>query len=121
MTINDVIDKWKKFVSDMNTKGIPLPTARDPKTGTGSVTFSLVVFSAGLCGLSIIFMLSTSVAKLTTDFTLNPETTAQVKSAFDSSFQFLIASLSAYLGRKFQKDPKGTITVEPENPSQAES
>lgn len=112
MTLNDVLEKWKKFVSDMNEKGVPLPMARDPKTKMGSVTLSLVVFSAGLCGLAILFMLAGALAKLTGFLVLNADTIAQIKAAFDSGFQFLIASLSAYLGRKFQKDSKGDITVE---------
>ena len=112
MTIQQLTDNWQAFVDNMNSKGIPIPMARDPKTGVGSLTTSLVVFSAGLCGLAIIFMLSTSVAKLTTNFTLNSETALQIKQAFDSSFQFLIVALSAYLGRKFQRDSKGELTTE---------
>lgn len=112
MSLKDLLQKWKNFISDMNDKGIPVPTARDPKTKTGSVTFSLVVFSAGLCGLAILFMLGSAVAKLTGFMVINVETVSQIKAGFDSSFQFLIASLSAYLGRKFQKDPNGTITAD---------
>lgn len=121
MTIQQLIDKWKTFVGNLNTKGVPIPMVRDPKGGQGSVTLTLVAFSAGLCILSIIFMLSTSVAILTTDFTLNSETTAQVKQGFDSSFQFLIASISAYLGRKFQRDPKGELTVESKDAGKADA
>lgn len=108
----DLIAKWKNFVEKMNSNGIPLPTARDPKTKTGSVTFSLVVVSAGLCVMTILLMLGTSVAKLSSDFVLNPETASQIHDAFVSSFQFLIASLSAYLGRKMQRDPSGAISMD---------
>lgn len=108
----NLIDRWKSFVRDMNSKGIPIPTIRDPKTGSGSVTLSLVFASSALCIVAIFFMLSAAIAKLTGYFILNAETTAQIKSAFDSSFQFLIASLSAYLGRKMQRDPKGALSVD---------
>ena len=112
MTAQDLIASWKQAVINLNEKGIPLPMVRDPKTKKPSATLTLVVVSAGLCIISILFMLSTSVAKLTTDFTLNPETLAEIKQAFDSSFQFLIVAISAYLGRKLQRDPKGELTME---------
>lgn len=108
----NLIAKWKLFVDKMNTKGIPIPVARDPKTGKGSVTLSLVVFSAGLCGVSILMMLGTSVAKLSTNFVLNQETANQIHDAFVSSLEFLVASLGGYLGRKMQKDPNGAVTLE---------
>lgn len=108
----NLIAKWKAFVERMNSQGIPLPTARDPKTKVGSVTLSLVVFSAGLCGTSIMIMLGTSLAKLSTNFVLNAETSTQIHDAFVSSLQFLVASLGAYLGRKMQKDPNGGVTLE---------
>jgi hypothetical protein len=111
---SNVIEKWKKFVDQMNSHGIPVPTARDPKTKTGSVTFSLVCVSAGLCGISILIMLGTSVAKLKSDFNLTAETAAQIHDAFTSSLEFLGMSLGAYLGRKFQSDGKGAVSIDDE-------
>jgi hypothetical protein len=40
--------KWKSMVSEMNDKGLPLPTVRDPKTGKGSVSLTLVFLSSFL-------------------------------------------------------------------------
>ena|SRR6185369_4345921 len=37
--------KWDAFVNKMNSKGIPLPTIRDPKTGLGSISLTLVFIS----------------------------------------------------------------------------
>jgi hypothetical protein len=108
----DLIAKWKTFVEKLNSQGIPLPTLRDPKTKVGSVTYTFVCVSGGLCVISVLLMLGTSIAKISSDFVLNPETSAQIHDAFSSSFQFFIASFSAYLGRKMQRDPNGTITLE---------
>jgi hypothetical protein len=96
----------------MNSQGIPLPTARDPKTGAGSVTFTLVAVSGGMCMVSILIMLGTCVAKLKSDFTLNAETATQIHDAFMSSLEFLGMSLGAYLGRKMQKDPNGGVSLD---------
>lgn len=112
MKLQDLEGKWKNFVVRLNENGILLPMVHDPKTKTGSVTLTLVVMSSGLCGLAVVFMLATAVTQLASDFTLTPQTSEQIKNAFASSFQFLIASLSAYLGRKFQRDDKGGLTVE---------
>lgn len=38
-------ESWNKFVNLLNTKGVPLPTIRDPKTGYGSVSLTLVFIS----------------------------------------------------------------------------
>jgi hypothetical protein len=108
----NLISKWKEIITKMNSSGIPAPTVRDPKTGLGSVTCTLVVVSAGLCTGSILLMLGTCLAKISNDFVLNPETAAQIHDAFVSSLQFLIASLGAYLGRKMQRDANGAISME---------
>ena len=108
----NLIQKWKVFVEKMNEKGVPIVVARDPKTKEGSVTLTLVVVSAGMCMASVGIMLATSIAKIHSDFTLTPETSAQIHDAFGSSFQFLIASLGAYLGRKFQSDGKGAASLD---------
>lgn len=43
--MNTLITKWKTFVDKMNKYGIPVPTVRDPKTGLGSVSLTLVFIS----------------------------------------------------------------------------
>ena len=108
----EIIEKWKSFVEKMNSQGVPIVTARDPKTKSGSVTLTLVVVSAGLCAISILIMLGTCVVKLKTDFDLNPQTSTEIHDAFVSSLEFLGMSLGAYLGRKMQNDGKGNITLD---------
>jgi hypothetical protein len=46
MDIKELFEKWKQFVRDMNAKGIPVPTVRDPKTGFGSISLTLVFISS---------------------------------------------------------------------------
>ena len=53
--LKDLKKWWPGFVSKMNALGIPLPTIRDPKSGIGSVSLTLVFISsllviAGLVG-----------------------------------------------------------------------
>lgn len=103
MLINDLKNKWIDFVNKLNSKGIPVPTARDPNTGKGSLTASILVFSAGLFGICIFFMLATAVAKWAGAFTLTEATTSQVKMAADYSFQFFVTAYTGYLGRQMQK------------------
>lgn len=103
MDLNQFKEKWIAFVNRMNKYGIPVPVVRDPRTGKGSVTAALVVFSAGLFGLCIMFMLASAVAKWAGLFILTAESLLQIKTAADYSFQFLLAALGGYLGRHLQK------------------
>ena len=45
---------WRELIRLANTKGIPLPTVRDPKTGIGSVSLTLVVLSSGTVLLGLL-------------------------------------------------------------------
>lgn len=101
--MQDIKNKWIAFVDKMNKYGVPVPTVRDPRTGKGSITAALVVFSAGLFGFCIMFMLAASVAKWAGAFVMTTEALLQVKTAADYSFQFLLAALGGYLGRHLQK------------------
>lgn len=121
MTMKELSNKWTNFVNRMNRLGIPVPTVRDPKTGKGSITTTLVVCSAGLFGICILFMLGSAIAKLAGFFALTDVTTAQVKTAADYSFQFLLAAIGAYLGRFMQQGPTSDSTdlPLPQKPSKA--
>lgn len=103
MSLNDFKDKWISFVNRMNKYGVPVPVVRDPRTGKGSITAALVVFSAGLFGFCILFMIASTVAKWAGLFAMTDLAIAQVKTAADYSFQFLLAALGGYLGRHLQK------------------
>jgi len=47
----NIAQKWKEIVIKLNENGVPVPMARDPKTGKGSVSLSMVVVSFGLMSL----------------------------------------------------------------------
>ena len=99
-----LIEKWKEIISKANEKGVPVPTARDPKTKEGSASFSLLVVSAGLCVISILMMLGVAISKLSGVFTVNADTLNSVQNAFMASLQFFGACGALYFGRKYQKD-----------------
>lgn len=92
----NLVDKWKQFVSDMNAKGIPMPMIRDPKTGTGSVSLTLVFISFNTWLVSVIGKAAGALGGMDTSQTLN---------------MFVIAA-SLYFGRKFQRDEKGNVSLE---------
>ena len=46
MDFRKIKEKVQTFIATMNSKGIPVPTARDPQTGLGSVSFTLVLISS---------------------------------------------------------------------------
>lgn len=103
MDFSKLKQKWIEFVNRMNKYGVPVPVVRDPRTGKGSITAALVVFSAGLFGFCILFILASTVAKWAGFFTLTEISLTQIKTAADYSFQFLLAALGGYLGRHLQK------------------
>lgn len=113
--IKGIKDGWLKFVDRMNKYGVPVPVVRDPRTGKGSITAALVVFSAGLFGICIVFMLAAAIGKWAGFFALTDVSAASVKTAADYSFQFLLAALGGYLGRHLQK---GESIDESNQPSQ---
>lgn len=112
----DIAAKWKELVDKANTNGIPVPVVRDPKTGKGSITATLVVVSSGLCAISILMMLAVFMSKMTAFFTLNDATFNIMKEAFSSSMQFFVAAIGAYLGRKMQKSGNEVTLDKEEKP-----
>jgi len=116
MTFETIKNKWAGFVNRMNRMGVPVPTVRDPKTGRGSITATLVVASAGLFAICIGFMLATSIGKWAGFFVLTDAAFAQVRVAADYSWQFLMTAIGAYLGRFMQKGSDETPEPIPASP-----
>jgi len=73
-------------VESLNSKGIPLPTVRDPKTHKGSVSLTLVVLSSALVIFGCIVKL---LGKDLVDIS--------------HSLEFFYASSALYWGRHWQK------------------
>jgi hypothetical protein len=94
----------------MNKKGVPIPLARDPKTGKGSLTFTMSVVSFGVC----IVLLAGKVTNILGDVD------------YDNALWLLGLTLSTYLGRQYQKNGKemnlgisGSTSKNVEEPSDA--
>jgi hypothetical protein len=97
--MNKYWQKWLALVSKANSLGIPVPTIRDPKTGLGSVSLTLVFVSS-------LFVIAGIVGKWSAKF-------GDIDMA--SAFQFFWTAVSLYWGRKFQsKDVKFTDSVSEE-------
>ena len=95
-------DKWIEIVTKANSMGIPLPTVRDPKTGAGSVSLTMLAIS---CVLVIIGLIGKWSGKLgIVDI--------------DNSLQFFYASSALYFGRNFSAKSKvaADLEVEPTEP-----
>ena len=88
---NDILENIKGLFSSTNKDGIPLPMVRDPKTGAGSLTATMVVTSFMIC----VILLGGKVTKLVGDVDYN------------NALWLLGISLGAYMGRKFTSDSKG--------------
>lgn len=106
-----ILEWWMQLVNAANENGIPLPMARDPKTGKGSLSVSMVQVSFALCVVPVILMTGTVLAKLTGVFNLNDANSQQLMNAFSASIQLYIVSFGGYLGRKLQRDPKGAVNM----------
>ena len=78
----------KKFIATWNSKGVNALVMRDPKTGKGSITASLVVIS---CACVVASLVTNKVDK-------------------SGSFEFYLASIGVYLGRKMTN--KDGLTVD---------
>lgn len=104
--MNQIFSKILQSIADAivagNSKGLPFPMVRDPRTGTSSATLTMVVVSFGLC----ILLLAGKVTKVVGDV------------EYANVLWLHGISLSAYLGRKFQGKGKdvqlGDIAVNTE-------
>lgn len=86
MTLQELKDKWKKITSDMNQRGVPMPTIRDPKTGFGSVSLTLVFISSVIVVAGIIGKSAGVLGGLD----------------MNSAMEFFWTAVSLYFGRQFQ-------------------
>jgi hypothetical protein len=75
-----MFESIKSFITSWNNQGVNLPMARDPLTGKGSISASLVILSSFFVILSLF--------------------TSKISSS--GAFDFYLASATLYLGRKYQ-------------------
>jgi len=79
--------KWKMVVNRANAVGVPLPTIRDPKSGLGSVSLTLIFLSSLLVILGIVGKWSKSLGEI------------DIRNALE----FFYASSALYFGRQWNK------------------
>ena len=89
------MNKWNEFIKILNTKGIPIPTIRDPKTQQGSISLTLVFISFNLFVLSVIGKYAAIFGGIDTNQSLN----------------LFYACAALYWGRKFQN---GNVSINDE-------
>jgi len=98
MTLDDLSLKYKEIISKLNTHGIPLPVLTDPKSGRGSVSYTMLWISFNLCVVGIVGKWSKALDGVDIN---------QAQSLF-------YACAALYWGRGFQNGKNGSI-IEPEN------
>jgi hypothetical protein len=81
-----MLEQVKKIMEKLNKAGVPLPVLRDPQTGLGSVTLTLLFISANV----VLIALLNSFAKVFKGVDT------------ENALQFFLICLGGYLGRRFQ-------------------
>ena len=92
---NDM-NNLENLINKFNSTGLAFPMIRDPKTGKGSVSLTLLFLSFNIWIISIVGKWAGQLGGVDPSQTLN---------------MFMVTS-SLYFARKLQKDPKGAITIE---------
>jgi hypothetical protein len=100
--MEQLLEKWKQFISDMNSKGVPVPMIRDGKTGEGSVSLTLLFISFNVWLVSIMGKAAGAFGGIDPSQTLN---------------MFMVCA-GLYFGRKMTKDPKGAVIIEEDKPKE---
>ena len=90
MSIRDIRNKYLTLVSNLNSKGLPIPLIRDPKTRRGDVALTLVFISSVWLQIGIVGKWSGKFGGIDT---------AQ-------AFEFFITACSLYWARKLSPDSK---------------
>lgn len=88
-------ESWNKFVNSMNSKGVPVPLIRDPKSGLGSVSLTLTFISFNVWLASIVGKVAGILGGMNPDQCLN----------------MFLACAALYFGRKMQRGESGQVSV----------
>ena len=112
---------FDNLLGKFNSDGIPAPMVRDPKTGKGSITATLVVVSSGICGACCMLAILSALAKAGGVFSSFTEAQQAIQNAFGISFQFFLACGGFHLGHSFQRSEKGAINIQGDDKDGKES
>lgn len=96
-------EKWKEIVSKANSVGVPVPTVRDPKTGAGSISLTLVFVSSMLVIMGIVGKWSNMAGTID----------------MSNAMEFFYASAALYFGRQWQgkSSTKSETPADPQSPT----
>jgi hypothetical protein len=104
MDTSNFKEKWLQIVRGLNERGLPMPTIRDPKTGLGSVSLTLVFLSFNFCLIAMIGKWAGKLGGIDPSQALN---------------LFMVCA-GLYWGRKFQRDANGGASIETESSAKSE-
>lgn len=93
-----MLEKMKKFLDKLNSRGIPLPTIRDPKNGRGSITLTMFWISFNISILTLAGKITNVIGDID----------------YSNVLWLLGITGGMYMGRRFQSDKNG-ISVEGTN------
>lgn len=102
--LSKIVGKWKSLIVLMNSKGVPMPTIRDPKTGIGSVSLTLVFVSSIMVIIGLIGKWSKSLGEIDVN----------------SALQFFYASAALYFGRNLKGKGGAEISGPGDQPASAQ-
>lgn len=95
MTVDGMKQKWLELAKKMNERGIPVPHIRDPKSGRGSVSLTLVFISFNVWLVSVVGKTAGMLGGMNTN----------------DCFNMFLACAGLYFGRKFQQSDAGKGTL----------
>lgn len=81
-----MIEKVKELMRKMNDAGIPIPVLRDPSTGKGSVTLTLLFISSNVVLIALLNSFANVFKGVDTS----------------SAISWFVICYGGYLGRRFQ-------------------
>lgn len=100
------------FFQNLNENGIPVPFVRDPFKGKASIIATVFLASSILCGMCSMIALASALAKAAGIFQSFTDAQQAVTTAFNLSFQFFLAAGGFYVGHGFQRNDKGSISID---------
>lgn len=105
MDLSNFKKKWSDFISKMNEMGVPLPTVRDPKTGKGSISLTLVFLSFNIVLIGLVGKWAGALGGIDLTQALN----------------LFYACAALYWGRKFQSGNSSLGDQEPKDSQKVDS
>jgi hypothetical protein len=107
-----MLKRLSELMKTWNQRGIYLPMMADPKTKVGSITATMFWASFTACLIAGLIFLVTALAHLTGIFSPGDATQEAIKNASQYFLELYLAAGSFYVGRKFQRDAKGAISLD---------